>query len=1275
MKTKLSAGGLKASLAIIVFLLLAATVVPVSAAPALDGEGTMTVDPVNVTYGTAGNTFTFTFTANIGDFGPGSQVALTIPAGWTTPTTAAGAGHVSVNSGTCTLVPDPLGITGTKIFVDMSSCTTGQSFTITYAGVTIPSPVNSPYMFLTQTDIGPGGNGLINITAGSPTITVDPAHLTVSAAGLTPQNKVYDGNDNADIIVGSPSLVGVLGTDVVSLDTTAAFGLFSDRNVGTGKTVTIEGLTLTGSSATNYILDPVTRTGSITSKPVSVSAVTDTKIYDGTASSSVTPTTDVALASGDVANFTQVFNNRNVGTAKTLTPSGTVDDGNGGLNYSYTFYPITTGTITARAITVTAVTDSKEYDGTANSTGVPSLAVGSTLGAGDTATWTQTFDTKNVGTNKILTPAGKVSDGNGGLNYSYTYNTVTTGVITAKPIDVTAAAKSKTYGVADPALTYSVTPALITGDSLSGSLTRDPGNDVGNYAIKRGTLDNTNYAITFSGANLTINKATLMVTAENQTINTGDVDPFFSFTYSGFMYSDNSSMLDVEPTCGVSASHSLPGKYPIVCSGGSDNNYDFSFVNGTLTVTAIPTLLTPGVDEHLLTNTLVTFDWVEIPTATSYTLQIASNNTFTTLLVNKVIAAPTSDSQVTVQANKTLYWRVRSFGPYGTSAWADYRSFVTANPPSIPALLAPAQNGLVTTYSPTLDWSTSTWPAPTSFGRYRVQIATDAVFSTGLQEYTTNETFATDSFIVPTPDLDPNTKYYWRVRSENSLNQYSAWSTVRYFRTALLPVTLNALPNSDHPVTLRPTFDWSDPNVNAPLATSYTIQIASTSTFTSIVHTGTAGTASYTPAVDLPVVPLLYWRVAANGANGPSLWSPYRSFTPPTPPSVSSLLLPANNLLVASYTPTLKWSEAKVISPATFDHYQVQVDDDPLFGTPFVDDDTLTLSTQVELTTPPLAHNTKFYWRVLAFDSNGQYSISAVRSLRTKVDPPTLTAPVDASLELRPLFTWDAPSGQGAITGYTIQISKNNTFTQIVHTGNPALPAYIPTVDLPKGVGVTLYWRVLTKGLNGPSVYSAYRSFTMPVAPPLQTALLLPAANALVTTTTPTFTWKPVLNAQNYIIQVDDSQSFDNPEINNSSPITPTFTPGAGLLATNTRYYWRVRAVNSAGELGNWSVVRMFRSAILPPTLVAPTDNATDVVRMPLLDWSDVLNNAGYTLQVWKAGTTPVLVKTVTLTTNVSQYQFITNLLPNTSYFWKVQTKAANGPSLWSQQFYFTTGQ
>jgi hypothetical protein len=76
--------------------------------------------------------------------------------------------------------------------------------------------------------------------------------------------------------------------------------------------------------------------------------------------------------------------------------------------------------------------------------------------------------------------------------------------IATLPIRVTADAKSKEHGQADPELTYTVVPDLISGDQLSGSLSRVEGEALGTYFITAGTLANSNYTINFVGAVFTI---------------------------------------------------------------------------------------------------------------------------------------------------------------------------------------------------------------------------------------------------------------------------------------------------------------------------------------------------------------------------------------------------------------------------------------------------------------------------------------------------------------------------------------------------------------------------------------------------------------------------------------------------------------------------------------------------------------------------------------------------------------------------------------------------
>ena len=98
--------------------------------------------------------------------------------------------------------------------------------------------------------------------------------------------------------------------------------------------------------------------------------------------------------------------------------------------------------------------------------------------------------------------------------------------------------------------------------------------------------DETHYAALDVTQTFSIAKATLTVkpnpfTASRQY---SDPNPLFAVVISGFVNGDTT--LTTSPTCTTTATWSSgPGSYPIVCLGGSAANYDFSYIDGTLTVT------------------------------------------------------------------------------------------------------------------------------------------------------------------------------------------------------------------------------------------------------------------------------------------------------------------------------------------------------------------------------------------------------------------------------------------------------------------------------------------------------------------------------------------------------------------------------------------------------------------------------------------------------------------------------------------------------------------
>jgi hypothetical protein len=73
----------------------------------------------------------------------------------------------------------------------------------------------------------------------------------------------------------------VLGGDFVTLSGTAV-GSFASKTVGTGKTVNVSGLGLSGADAGNYTLSTPSLQANITAASLTVTATANDKVYDGT---------------------------------------------------------------------------------------------------------------------------------------------------------------------------------------------------------------------------------------------------------------------------------------------------------------------------------------------------------------------------------------------------------------------------------------------------------------------------------------------------------------------------------------------------------------------------------------------------------------------------------------------------------------------------------------------------------------------------------------------------------------------------------------------------------------------------------------------------------------------------------------------------------------------------------------------------------------------------------------------------------------------------------
>ena len=97
-----------------------------------------------------------------------------------------------------------------------------------------------------------------------------------------------------------------------------------------------------------------------------------------------------------------------------------------------------------------------------------------------------------------------------------------------------------------------------------------------------------NYMAATDTTTLTVTKATLTVTAINDTIVIGSELPEFQIAYSGFVFGDDTSSLTTLATATCNVPADSIGTFEIIVSGGEADNYTFEYVNGNLTVIDVP---------------------------------------------------------------------------------------------------------------------------------------------------------------------------------------------------------------------------------------------------------------------------------------------------------------------------------------------------------------------------------------------------------------------------------------------------------------------------------------------------------------------------------------------------------------------------------------------------------------------------------------------------------------------------------------------------------------
>ncbi len=258
---------------------------------------------------------------------------------------------------------------------------------------------------------------------------------------------------------------------------------------------------------------------------------------------------------------------------------------------------------------------------------------------------------------------------------------------------------------------------------------------------------------------------------------------------------------------------------------------------------------------------------------------------------------------------------------------------------------------------------------------------------------------------------------------------------------------------------------------------------------------------------------------------------------------------------------------------------------------------------------------------------------------------------------------------------YHIQIStsENNFENNIVHQNNNISSNYYA---IPSGVleiNTTYYWRAKAyDGIKWSDNWSEIFSFTLDITIQIPT-LPFPINNSTIIYTTPDLDWEDVYEATGYHIQVNTESDFSGILIVDEDTISESQYEVTTVLENNITYYWRVRIKNEDGVWGDWSSTWNFSIKLEFPTIPSPLSDSNIGDTTPLLDWENISSALGYHIQVSEVidFSSAIIENDDTLTP--SEYQIVTPVTNNTTYYWRVRIKNDDGVwGDWSSVFNFT---
>ncbi len=620
----------------------------------------------------------------------------------------------------------------------------------------------------------------------------------------------------------------------------------------------------------------------------------------------------------------------------------------------------------------------------------------------------------------------------------------------------------------------------------------------------------------------------------------------------------------------------------------------------------------------------------------------------------------------------------------------EFAILISTLPPTLFHLTSPTDNQAITSQTPLVSWDASTDPDGTAI-TYDLYISTNSAYTNPI--VITN--LFTPSYQVLAPLAD-NTIYYWKVKAKDAINE-SRWSYEESWKFAVnlqneAPGSFRLTePNQTTVGSLKPTFKWQSSSDPDPFdVVRYTVILATNPSFTNAMEFDNIQSTQYTLSNALNPSTTYYWKVKATDNQNLQTWSTQTnwSFITPALPNASPVLTwtgeqffefdgvdPNAGDTLTSFSYKILFKDADGDAPLSgYPRLIIEKNGIAISGSPFtlaqLDNNSFITGRKFGYTKAPMPSGTDYTYYFEARDSKN--AVATGEPVQSRFGPDVnyikvLTPNGGQSLVANQQYsiTWVS---RGDFEKFFILYSPDNgsTWQTVIAELNPLSASYSWTVP----VVSTSTARIKVGGVySTDTVYDASDNvFSVSILnnAPNPFSLSTPH-NTDVPTLNPTLLWNSTTDPNGTVITYELWYSIDSSFLNKTviSGLTSNqYTPILPLI-DNTKYYWKVKAIDADGLI-TWStqqtwyfIVNLENNGPNAPSLIGPVNGSTLLTQFPQFNWTLVEDSDPddiVTYELWIGTDVSFSPGTYQVYSNifVNEYSLTTPANLNTTYYWKV---------------------